>query len=388
MPTSAVRVYERPDRPGRIFMTRAWITTASGRPVERPLDEGITREAAETLCDLVASERKRDLLVGRQYHAEPSRTPLGKLLDAYHDSELSGRWSDRTWDDKHRLRLFWLLELGEDAVVEALSTSRVERAAQKAARARGWGARTERKTLEYLRAAIRWGYHKAQLLDADPLRGGLSLPDYDPDTRALVYRLQEALLLSTPHEDIDWRVTLAVSIVADTGRRINAVRHLSIHDVGVEDRVYLRFQREWDKKKRDAYLPASQHTALLIADALDRPEVQESEWLFPEGRIEYDDPRDKPIGRKALEQALHAAEKVLGIPYIKGRGYHALKRTHITVSWGLAGGDPGLVGDITGNIDASLIKNVYRQQDRGRISKQVDAIRAQIEAAGDGKGKG
>lgn len=382
LPSSRVRVYERPDLPGRIFLSRGWVLTASGRPVETVLPEGTTREGAALLADLTATERRRALLEGRNAMGEPKRTTLSTLLAAYHDSETSGRWSARTLEDKDRFRIFWETELAEDPVVETLTRAVVERIAQRAAQRAKWGPRTERKALEYLRAATRWGYLKAELLDTNPFRGGFTLPDYEPETQELIYSLQDAALLCRPHPEVDWRVTLACSIAWDTGRRISAISALRSEDVVAgEDRLYLRFRREYDKGRREALVPISEETAFLIAETLTRDLVEEWSWLFPEGRLDYDDPRDKPIGRKALETLLHNAEAVLGIPSIPGRGFHGLKRAHVTVSMEISSGDTALVGDVTGNLDADLIRRVYRRQSRERMARQVDLIREALPPA-------
>lgn len=76
---------------------------------------------------------------------------------------------------------------------------------------------------------------------------------------------------------------------------------------------------------------------------------------------------------------LHKAEKALGISRVRGRGWHGIRRLHITLGFEVSGGDEALIGDVTGNVSADLLRWVYRQQDRGRITRQVDAVRARIE---------
>src|SRR5690606_3786381 len=151
---------------------------------------------------------------------------------------------------------------------------------------------------------------------------------------------------------------------------ISAVRDLLVQ----EDRLYVIFRREFDKGRRDAVIPVSVDTHLLIAEALERTEVIESGWLIPEGRTEYDDPIDKPWNEAAATAALHRAEKTLGIPYVRGRAFHGGKRTHVTKSWEEAGGDAALVGDVTGNVDAKLLKDTYRQLNRSRTTNHVDRV--------------
>lgn len=377
-PSSRVRVYDRSDVPGRIFMTRAWIATGSGRPVEVALPEGMTRERARLLADDTATQRQIALLEGRTSSGDPRPITVAELLEKYHAWLESQDRSAKTMDDKRRCRKFWIAALAETRVTK-VTTPEVERIAAEARKRGGHTVRWDRKRLTYLRAAVRWGFNKARLYDSYPLRG-LELPDYNPDTQELVYDAGEAILLATPHDDVDWRVTLMASIICDTGRRRNAVLGVSAErDLLLEDdRLHIVFRREYDKGRRSAVVPVSAETHLLVAEALDRPEVIESGWLFPEGRLEYADPTEKPWNPDAATSALHRAEKALGIEYISGRAWHGLKRRHVTASWEEASGDAALVGDVTGNIDANLLRNTYRQLNRKRTTDHVDRVRRRL----------
>jgi integrase len=201
----------------------------------------------------------------------------------------------------------------------------------------------------------------------------VDLPKYETDTTGLAYTLEESRALLSPHPGVDWRVTLAANIAADTGRRLKAIRHLWVGREGEEtpsdiaelefevdretlERMWLRFQKEFDKRKRTAIRPVHPETRALIEEAMERTQVVESGWLFTEGRMEYQDARDKPIGGSALIRMLHQAEQALGVPTVKGRGFHGLKRRHITVGYEVSGGDEALVGDVTGNVDWDLIR--------------------------------
>ena len=378
-PSSRVRVYDRRDIPGRIFMSRAWVKTESGRPAEVVLPEGYTRERARLLAIETATQRRIAIIEGRTSSGDVAPVTLGDLLDQYH------RWlgtqdrSPKTLDDKDRCRLFWLAAVGGATPVLSLRADRVEALASQARKAGRHTARWDRKRLAYLRAAVRWGMNKAQLYDLNPLRG-LELPEYHPDTTGKEYDARESMLLATPHPDVDWRVTLLASIICDTGRRISAVLTVSaVRDLVIHgDRLHILFRRDFDKGKRDALVPVSAETHLLIAAALDRPEVVESGWLIPEGRTDYADPTDKPFNKDAATSALHRAEAALGIPYVAGRAFHGLKRTHVTTSWEEAGGDAALVGDITGHLSPKLLKDTYRRLNRGRTEAHVDKVRARL----------
>ena len=378
--STRVRVYERRDRDG-LFLTRAWVTTPSGRPVEQPLPRGMGREEATKLARLTAAERQKDLIVQRPKVGEAERTvTLGELLEAYASSEVAGRWRPRTAEGMQVNRQFWLRELGDRTDVMALSPSLVESTAQRAARASGWSPRTEGKRIAFLRAAVRWAYRRRRMIPRNPL-DGVEVPSYNSDTSALIYSEAEVRKLVTSHREVDWRVTLAASIAYDTGRRITAITHLRTEDLVLDGaRLHLHFRADWDKRKMAAMVPVSQETALLLAEAVDRTEVEEEGWLFPGGRLEQVDEIRGPISRWAIGDALHRAEATLGIPRVQGRAFHGIKRRHVTTSMEISHGDTALVGDVTGNVSAELLRRVYRQQNRARVTAQVDRIREALSA--------
>lgn len=423
MPSCRVRVYERPDYPpGVFFMTRAWVRTSSGkRPVEIPLPEGMTWEAAKLLADQTASERRKQILLGRTKWGEERQITVRELLEAYHTSAVAKKWTPKHATDKRVSRDFWLGVLNAGMRWEELTPALVSRKAAEEREQRGLSTRTEAKRLEYLRAASRWAYRKARKISEDPLRG-IEMPDYEPDNSRLVYSLAEARLLRQPHPEVDWRATLACNITLDVGRRLRAIRHLSIFgevflqsqssaelvelseteaegpvlefarrmraelqepDPEARGRVVLHFSMDTDKGKRGRFVPVSVPTGLLIADALERTEVWSSGYLLPGGRLAYADEPQGPIGTKSIEDALHQAEKVFGVPWVRGRAFHGLKRLHVTLSWELSGGDAALVGDVTGNRDSQLLQHIYRQLNQQRIADQVDAVRGAIDGIDD-----
>lgn len=373
-PSSRVRVYERADVAG-YFMTMAWHTTDSGRPIEEKLPDGVSWDFAVATAEELAAKRRVEILAGRTQAGQRRETTLRQLYERYFDSAEAQEWSTKHRGDYERAREFWINALGADQVVVELNQAEVEKLARRARIRQGLSTRWERRKMALLRAAVRWGKRKARLYDLNPL-DGLSMPEYEPDTEELIYSEAEAALLVAPHPDVDWRTTLAANIVVDTGRRISAILHLTVEDVRVSDeRAFLQFRKEWDKRKRGALRPVSMETAALLAEAMQRPEVRECGWLFPEGRLEYDDPRDKPMSKDAAIESLHMAEETLGIPQVSGRAYHGLKRRHVTTAMEVSHGDTGLVGDQTGNVSDVLLRLVYRKASQRRLTTHVDRVR-------------
>lgn len=380
--SSAVRVYEREGLPG-FFMTCAWDTTASGRPQEVKLPERLedgtrmTRDLAKAVARLAAAKRE----LGIVPEAEKGPITLGDLFEQYHGSADAQDWSEKHRGDAVRARDFWLIEIGKDTQVQDLTKARVAKAARDARERSKWGVRKERKLLAYIRAATRWGCDQAELFDFYPLRG-LRLPAYEPDVEELIYSVEETAKLLRGHAGADWRDVLAVNVAADTGRRISAILSLTTEDILTDEaHVYLRFRREFDKGERGALVPISARTAELLALALEEDVVSESGWLFPEGRLDYNDARDKPRSKDAAIDGLRALEALAEVPSVDRRAFHGLKRTHVTASMEESHGDTALVGDITGNVSPELIQRVYRRASRSRSREQVERVRKRLEGS-------
>lgn len=92
-----------------------------------------------------------------------------------------------------------------------------------------------------------------------------------------------------------------------------------------------------------------------------RPEVQAHGWLLPGGREGKLRGSSAPwggfdtTGSAGPIRKLHDAEDKLGIPQVKGRAYHGLKRAHVSASYEEAGGDETKVQRLTGNSSASVL---------------------------------
>jgi len=157
---------------------------------------------------------------------------------------------------------------------------------------------------------------------------------------------------------------------------------LTVDDVVVGDdgAVVLHFRARHDKGGRSALVPISDDTVALLEAALSEQIVEASGWLIPEGRLDYQDARDKPWSKDGAIKSLHRAERALGVSHVDGRGYHGLKRRHVTTAMEVASGDSALVGDLTGNRSRQLLENVYRKTSRSRMSDHVRAVRSALKA--------
>ena len=382
-PSSVVRVFERADTPGRIYLTRSWIR---GRGRTKALKHGTTRRAATSLAKKTAAMREELILRGRDAFGESKEVTLFDLLDRYHGHPRARRWSDRHRASQERYRRFWKRTLGDVLVAEeTLTPDLVESEAADAAVNSGWSARTEEAYLKYLKAATRWGKRKGRLYGVDPLEG-LDLPEVRYDTRKRVYDLEEARRLSTPDPRVDWRVTLAFSIAVSLGRRISSILALTEQDVadveiGGRTRMLLHFRAEFDKGGRDEWVPVPYRVTELVRTALGQPEVEATGMLFPCGRLGFADERPRPIDAGSAIKKLHEAERILGIDTVPGKGFHAAKRLHVTLGGQVAGGDFSLVGDVTGNVSEHVLRSIYRQTDLGQMATQVDGVETVLQGS-------
>jgi len=228
-------------------------------------------------------------------------------------------------------------------------------------------------------------------------------PEVEPEE--LVYSDAEVSLLCTPRprakvrdesarygwrwEGVDWRVTLACNIAADTGRRIGSIRFLRTAHVTVQPgRMWLTFVGKSDKGRSRGRVPVTDTTAELVLAALERQEVQAAGWLLPGGHEDTTHGAHTPWGGfdvtgsgKPIEK-LHKAEDLLSIPRVLGRGYHGVKKAHVSVSYELAGGDESKVQDLTGNSSVGVLRKHYRRPSREGTEQHQNNIRARFSEGG------
>lgn len=83
---------------------------------------------------------------------------------------------------------------------------------------------------------------------------------------------------------------------------------------------------------------------------------------------------------------LRGAAYVLDVAYIPGRGFHGIKRRHVTAALRVSRGDVDLVGDVTGNRDREVLLKVYCQEECGPEDRHVLAMRGHLKGLGTSDG--
>ena len=390
--SSLVRAYERPDRPGVICITKAWETTPSGRPREETLDPGTTRGEAEILVHELVAAREREIISGA--HGICGREEVlvvRDLLTQYHSHKIDvGKWSPRHAREQARCRDSWIMDLsralGSPVPVSEITCALVEKLATERGRESGWGGRSHERHIRYLQSAFHWAWRKARIIDHDPLLG-VECPAYDSDTSGLVYSTEEVRRLATPHPEVDWRVTLTANLAWEHGRRVGAISNIRTRNrsagVGSDLRyteggwLMVRYGWATDKAKRGKWLPVSLGTQRLIEKALEHPDVIRTGYLIPR-ELTNRAATIHHLESSDLITLLRDAEELLGIPYVAGRGFHGIKRRHVTVALKVSRRDLDLVGDVTGNQDRDILLEIYREEEEGPEMEHVRAMHRQI----------
>jgi integrase len=200
----------------------------------------------------------------------------------------------------------------------------------------GLATSTNRQTIRTVQMVYAWG-ERNELVTVNKLR--LFRFKVGKDDRAespAEYRdddLVKILAALDPESATQWRAWVTLAICGAQGVRQHATLHLRWVDVDVFGGV-ITWRKEWDKLGREWTQPMRQLTkeALIVA-AMHRRE--DSPWILPAGSKKN---KGETYSPQSLWSALQAAEKRAGIPKLKGRGAHGLRRM-------LAGNVATLTGD-------------------------------------------
>ena len=295
-----------------------------------------------------AVEKSRELATATDTHA------LGPAIEAYLGAH-EVRWSENHVRGQERFAAYWKDALGEDSPVESLTPAIVEAKVRPE-----WSARTTQSYLKFMRSLSRWLHRKARFLVHDVL-DGITLP------RAAVggtaYSTEELDTISGVAPEVGEEFSAIWEIVRSTGRRLSAVRTLRAEDLQqVDGRIVVTFQAETDKARRRsrAFLSVEAQAAV------ERLGV-ESGYLF---LMRWS---GLPCSiHKALEW-LREAEKRAGVAYLRGRGFHGVKRRVVTELLSKLG-DADLVGRVTGTSTTALIEQTYRQQSDADLLRVADLL--------------
>lgn len=97
----------------------------------------------------------------------------------------------------------------------------------------------------------------------------------------------------------------------------------------------LVFPGETDKSGNTAYAVLPPTTAEVVLELADKPAVRASGLLFVRGSLDDPDPPEhkrRPLAGETVTEWWHAAEETAGVPWVKGRAIHGIKRTVATLA--------------------------------------------------------
>lgn len=166
-----------------------------------------------------------------------------------------------------------------------------------------------------------------------------------------------------------WRPFVVLAICGAQGVRQHAALHLQWDDIGPET---VTWRKQWDKLGREWSQPTRHLTrvAIDVAEYWRERNGYNGPWVVPSGSSKN---KGETYSAQSLWTALCEAEKRAGIPHLKGRGAHGLRRM-------LAGNVAEITGDAVlamksiGDSDVRMAGRYLKNRD-----ERMDAVFAQLD---------
>lgn len=374
-----VTVYERRDSP--VIQIEWWDDTGRNqKSLRTAIGEPVTdRDLAIKICERAAAaqkakrNRRAAALLGLKESAGGGGHTLQELTDRLW-AVRSPSWSQKYTQNQQTQRDFWLEKLGPETELLEITPAVVEGVVQQASAERGWSTRTQQAYLRFVVDAMHFARKKLRWIgEQDDLAGAVDLPK--PKGRLPSYTTEEVVKLLDASKEMDPRLWAAAEIAFGTGRRVSAVLALAVDDVGEDGRT-VRFDAETDKAGQHglAVLPETAQEALQAL--LDEPAVLRTGYLFPN----FLDPEraDGPIGYRSALNWLREAEEAAGIPHVKRRGWHALKKAFATLVT-----DRRAASRQSGTLESTLQRHYENEVPgmREAVAEEIERARRQAEEA-------
>lgn len=243
------------------------------------------------------------------------------------------------------------------------------------------GPRVVGKDLKTLRAACRRATIEQTpggsfLLDADPTRGK-RLPEVRNPNRPICTNDRAVALLEVA-DKVQMRVGFGkqarlershlrslIRIAHDSGRRISSILALQANDWHPDMGTYgkLRWRAEEDKVEREWFAPVSPEVRAELETLLrERPAVGAA-LLFPSPNNPA-----QPVSVQVAIDWLRKAEKLAGLPPLRGGAWHPFRRKWATERKHLSAKD---VAEVGGWIETTTLQKVYQQPDDETMEQVV-----------------
>lgn len=265
----------------------------------------------------------------------------------------------------------WETAWGKDFAVEA-TTLDMAHQFRKDLTKLGLATSTIRQTVRTAQMVYAWG-ERNELIVRNKLRLFRFKVAKDERTESPAeYRdddFAKMLAALDPKSATQWRPFVALAICGAQGVRQHAALHLQWPDIGPE---MITWRKSWDKLGREWMQPTRALTkiALEVARYWREQNDYAGPWIIPSGSSKN---KGETYSAQSLWTALCEAEKRAGIPHMKGRGAHGLRRM-------LAGNVAELTGDAVlamksiGDTDVRMAGRYLKNRD-----ERMDAVFAELD---------
>lgn len=247
-------------------------------------------------------------------------------------------------------------------------------------------AGTVRNELQTLSAVCNWAaghlVNRHPLLPRNPLRGLVMPQETNPRRPRMTEERYRKVVAVADQVDATGQLRLMVELAWRTGRRINAILHLTAADVLLDREALLaafadagqdqgiaaawpaglRWRAQWDKKGYETFSPVPKALGpVLAAYVRDRGIIGEG-WLFA-GRD------GEPTNKARAAYLLRKAEAAAGLPAQARGGWHAFRRGWATLRKSLPVQDVMAAG---GWRDPAALQSAYQGADSATILRVVE----------------
>lgn len=244
-----------------------------------------------------------------------------------------------------------------------------------------------RETLARVGTVWRWAARR-KLLATNPLadyendmgkdQGALEIPEYTPEEYGKIIAALD------PTGARGWRAYGIIALAGLTGKRESALLQLTWECVDLEARV-IHWPKDTDKLGEAWDQPMSEDTVALLAYLAEWREKIEyaGAFVFPSAHGKN---RTGHFTADGVIKALHAAERRAGVPTVKYRALHSIKRYVVRSLHDALGGDLMRVGRYVGNKSLSVMRKSYLRSRTGELQGAADALtipRTKTEAANE-----
>ena len=330
-------------------------------------------EEAKKEADLLAA----DLAAGRLAAGEV--LSVGKLFDMYQVAVCDSKGRSKQEHDRRAARVF-TLAWGRDFPVDRLSRKEWDGfiRARRTGSLTGFRPVRDRQVeydLKALKAALRWAVETRRddgsgyLLDRDPT-AGLKMPREKNPRRVLIEQ-EECDRLFAVADQVDWRFRVAFVLAYFTGCRIGSISNLRWSEVDLSN-AEVHWRGETDKSGYERTCELSEEAVQVLRDLQRRRRVIGDGWVFPSPK----DP-SRPVSRNLMRDYWRKAVRLAGLPPVKRRGWHSLRRRFATVTKGTSDRDTMHLMGLKG----TAMLNLYRQTEKEAQRQVVESV-GTLRAAG------